>query len=375
MPAPAAAKSNPWRFVWRAEAQSAFDDNVFLLSPSKKAELATPSVDDVASGRFADMADARDVVTLFEAGLGFAGPGITGRTLEILPEVAYEWYAQNSARSHAVIGLRVEQGLPHGSRLRLRGRLTPSYFPKAYLADAVDANADGTISGAERVYQPATYQESRIALDYRFRLANATRRHPFGAAVQLSGAYERRVYDTPFRVRDRSGPEAGLALLLDLTRSIALDVEYGFASYSATPAAQVLVLDEDDAGRDLNGNGTLTDPNVRVVQQVDVSRIENRLGAALTVALAKRTHLTVQYERRWRRYGSEEPFDIAYGGRRDSRHQVGIELETRLAGDLALVLGGDLTDQGLNRSSDLGGIGDIDDYSRHRAFLGLSYQP
>lgn len=375
VPPPAPARGSSWRFVWRAAAQSEFDDNVFLLSPSKRTDLVAPSADDLASGRFTDMAEPRDVVTTVEAGLGFAGPGLTGRTLEIVPEVAYEWYARNDVRRHVALGLRMEQALPHGSRLRLRGGVTPGYFAKAYLADAVDANADGSINDAERVYRPATYRESRVAVDYRYRLANASKRSPFGAALEVTGGYERRAYEAPFGVRDRAGPEAGLALLLDLTGRVGVDITYEFASSAGTPGSQVLVLDEDDAGRDLNGNGTMTDRNVRVVEQVDVSRREHRLGTALALTLARRARLTIGYERRWRRYGSEQPFDVAYNGRRDARHQLGAELEIGLARDLALVLGGDLTDQALNRPSDLGGIGDIDDYSRHRAFIGLTYRP
>jgi hypothetical protein len=113
--------------------------------------------------------------------------------------------------------------------------------------------------------------------------------------------------------------------------------------------------------------------SARVLTPVDRSRKEHSIGATLRLDASKQVDLSLGYEYRWRRYTSEEAFDVSNRGRRDSRNQLSADLRFRLTKDMRVRLGGVHSSQHLNRSGDPGSAGEIDDYTRSQARLGLSY--
>ncbi len=367
-------KNNGWRVSSDLHLGAEYDNNTYLLGALKKASVASPSAGEVISGRYADMKSPDDVLTTMSAGLSLKGPGLMGKSSLIAPEVSYDHYAQNSARSNVTLGLSLQQEMWANGRLRLEGRLTPSYFPRNYLADAVDQNSDGSIAADERVYASGEYREGEFGADYRLPLAKSTKKHPFGASLQLGGGYYNRSHDAPLAGRNLQGPTAGGKVLLDLGRRVALDLGYDYASLGAPRMDQLLLLDEPAFGQDLNGNGTATDMNARVLTMVDRSRREQSLGASLRFALSKPVDVALGYEHRWRRYTSNEPLDVVDRGREDHRDQTSADLRFRLTKDLRMRLGGIYSTQKLNRTGDPGAAGEIDDYTRSQGRLGLSYQ-
>lgn len=354
--------------------ETEYDDNVFLLSSGKRDDLGSPPDASIASGRFAKMESAGDMITTMEATLGAKGTGLLGRVLELTADVRYELYARNADRRNLALELAAEQSLPRGKRARLRASVTPSYFAKNYLADAVDVNFDGDISPDERVYRAGKYSEAAVELDYRLRIAKATRQRPFGAALQPSVGYYARTYETPFSGRDLSGPTASLKLLMDVRPRAAVDVAYELAALSATPTRQVMILDESAFGRDFNGNGTSDDAFARAAEMSDRSRTEHTVTASFHYEMSKRADLEVQAEHRKRSFGSSQPFDVANNGRTDSRNTFGAELSVKLTRGVRLVAGGEIASQRINRESDPASTGEIADYDKHRTHLGLSYR-
>ena len=363
-----------WHLTPALEVDVGYDDNVFLLSANKKDDVAAPSTEEVSSGRYVGMESAADVLTTFSTAVALEGPGLMGRRSLLAPALDYKLYTRNSERSNIRLGLSFEQELGAESRLRLQGQLTPSYFAKNYLADAVDRNGDGSIADGERVYAGGEYREGELTADYRFSLRRSSKRRPFGAALRLGGGYYGRTYEGEFGGRDLSGPTATAKLLLDLGRRISFDLAYDFAALGATPGAQVQLLDEAPFGQDFNGNGTVTDLDTRVVATVDRSRREQSLGAAVRLDLSRSADVALGYEHRWRRYTSEQPLDVSNNGRRDARDQVSADLRVKLAKDVRLRVAGARAVQRLNQDGDPGSTGEIDDYSRYRGSLGLSYQ-
>lgn len=351
---------------------SEYNDNVFLLTESTKPELESPSAGSALSGRYTGMRSASDVVTTVNASLAIRGPGAFSRTLEIRPDVGLAFYAQNAERRSIDLGLTLEQDLPHGNRMRLSVATTPSYFARNYLADASDANGDGTISSAERRYRPGAYRDGEIALDYRVRLNKATGKSPFGAALRIGGGFHTRSYDAPFQARDVSGPTAGAWLLMEVSRHVSVDIGYDLAVLSATPTAQVMVVDEADVSRDLNGNASAIDPNVRIVAAMDRSRTEHTMGSRAQFDLSRRTDLRLKLERRWRDFSSDEPLDRSNYGRRDARNVVGAEFTFALRPGLRLALSSELARQTLRRGASTSDS-EIDDFSRRRFALGARY--
>jgi hypothetical protein len=97
-------------------------------------------------------------------------------------------------------------------------------------------------------------------------------------------------------------------------------VRYRLEALSATPAPQVMVLDEIDVGQDLNANGSTTDDDVRIVSTMDRSHSEHVAGVRGAFAIGGRGELRLEVDRRWRSFSSEQPLDLANFGRRDSRN-------------------------------------------------------
>lgn len=378
--APLAAQNSPasaqkgWRIVPEGELRSEYDDNVFLLTNSKKNDLDPLSGSSTASGRYAGMKSSSDIITTAEGVLRARGSGIGGRRLELSPRVAYEFYAANAERRNLTLGAIAEQALGKDGRVRVALRSTPDYFARNYLSDAVDADASGTITSDERVYEAGTYSEMNLHGDYRRRLMKSDQGRLRRVLLDLGAGYDMRAYDAPFEGRDLSGPTFDAGLKLDLPRKIDVGVEYALAVLSADATPQVQLLDEPDFNRDFNGNGSQIDRNVRTFELVDRSRTEHSLGVSLRLPVARKTDFGFSYVRRLRDFGSDQPFDAGNRGRRDMRNEIGAELNRNMRNGLRLALRSAYAAQSVNRSNDAAATGDIDDYSKVRFSAALTYR-
>ena len=363
--------ASTWKFEPRLSVTAEYDDNVYLLSSRQQARIGAPPAGSPAS-RFGGMESASDVITQLRAELQMRGNGMGGRTLAITPEVGYDLYSRNGDRSQALFGLTATQNLRHGSRARLQAEYTPSTFFKNYLVEATDADLNGSISTAERLYAPASYAERMVSGEYRLRLRDGKKSSPTSVYLDVGAGYYARRYDAPFAVRDQDGPVlTGHAILQ--RGPLELDLGYEFASLGATPGRAVRLLDEADFGQDFNGNGNATDNNARANELVDYSRTEHEVSLGAGIALEKRADLHLDLARRSRTFGSEQPYDIGNNGRRDSRFDAGATVAVRVAPGVRLLAGIETQSQAVNRALDQ--VGEVTDYSRVRASVGFRYAP
>ncbi|MGH7699859.1 MAG: hypothetical protein ACREMJ_04980 [Gemmatimonadales bacterium] len=368
------AQTRSWRGTARIDAEVRYDDNPFLLTPSKKRALGQVSPADALSGRYVDMESATDLVPLPAVELGLRGPGLGGRALEVSADVAYEANLENARRRHAELELTVAQSLRRDGRLRLNADWRPSSFHKNYLQDAVDLDADGDIAREERRYEAGMSREIEVSVGYRHRLMKATKRRPVGLAAEVELGYFDRAYDAPFEGRGRRGPGAGLDLSLDVGRRWRIGLELGYASESADPTPEVLILDENAFGVDFNANGAADDDSARAMVAVDRSRTEQRLGITLEGELSRAVTLEVAFGHRRRSFGSEQPYDVVNRDRRDRRNDLAAELDVRIASGLHVMLGARRAVQTTNRAGDPGSTGEETDYTRHVVSAGVRYR-
>ncbi len=374
-PAPPARHktSKLWHAIGTLRVEEQANSNVFLLSDARKASLDTLTTTASPATRFADMQSANDYITGVDAGLGIEGAGLLGRTLSIRSDGRYDFYALNAKRRNVDLGLTIGQVFPHHGRLQLRGRFTPSYFYRNFMADATDLNGDGVIQSSERQYAAGTYRDGRLLVGYRQRLIRSTETHPFGAALELEVGHVVRTYEAPFSYRSYRGPVVDGTLALDLTPSLGLDLGYTRASLNSTPDTAVLLLNEPDFNRDFNGNGTTTDLRVRSVQMVDFSRHEQDLDVRLRAGIAAGVAARAHYQHRWRSFPSAQPFDVLNNSRRDRRDFVGVELSFRVGPRVHFSVGGDVETQKVTRSLVPSVTGEITDYRRNRFYAGWRY--
>ncbi|MGI8619103.1 MAG: hypothetical protein ACR2L6_08430 [Gemmatimonadaceae bacterium] len=361
-----AVKIEPWIAV-----EGEYDNNTFLLTPARKRAVNDPSPADLASGRFTGMESADDLIVQARAGVGIELNGLGGRALTLSPAVRYDHYTKNGERSHLTATVALAQALARGMRTRLEAAYTPSYFPKSYLLDAVDANGDRSIAPEERRYAPAEYSELDAELAHRLRLHKSTRRSPRELDLDLGAGYYTRSYDAPFASRDLSGPTFRATLGIAPGRRADFTLGYDLELLSADAGQEVLILNEAAAGRDLNANGNATDLAVRTVQLVDRSRREHELSAGARFDIARRTDLRVGYGLRFRDYSSEQPLDLGHRDRRDTRHELRGEFSTRIARGVRFNTGARFARQTTNRLFDPDQTDEADDYTRLRGFAGV----
>ncbi len=370
-PADRAQKNESVKFQPSLSIEGEFDNNTFLLTPARKRAVNDPSAADLASGRFTGMESADDIIVQARAGIGIATPGLGGRTLTLSPALQYDHYAKNNERSHLTASVALAQALARGMRTRLEASYTPSYFPKNYLRDAIDANGDRRIAPEERRYAPADYSAMDVELAHRLRLRKSTKRSPLGVELELGAGYYSRSYDEPFGGRDLSGPSFRSTVDIAPGRRVDFTLEYDLEMRSADEGQEVLILNEADAGRDLNGNGNATDLEVRTLQLVDRSRREHELGAGARFGITRRTDFRFGYGLRFRDYSSQQPLDLGHRDRRDTRHELRGELSTRIARGLRFTTGARYARQTTNRLFDPDQTDEAADYSRIRGFSGL----
>lgn len=347
------------------------DGNVFRLPDTRLPELTNPSVAQVTSGRYARMESGADNILRSRLEGVFEGPGLTGRPLRVIPQVTYERYGVNSARSNVAFGLEVEQDLRRGRQLQLHADFVPRYFHRNYLADAIDADLDLSIQGAERVYLRGDYREFELRADYHHRLLDSKRGQPWRVYAIVGLGLSNRTYEAPFTARNHSGPTLRARLRVEPRRTVTLTSTYDVALLSSPVRNQVILIDELLFGEDLNGNATTTDQNVRVLAPVDRSRREHLVEQRVAVEVSDRLELVGLVGCRWRRFLSEERFDIANRDRSDNRIEVGASAEYRLRRGVRLLGGVSHAAQRLNQLEDLGGEGTVDDYTRTQAHLGI----
>ena len=363
-----------WRVAPSISTWGEFDNNVFLLRDGRRDNLGPDNTMDASTGRYADMVSASDVITSFRGALELERRGYRGKKLSMTPELGYDLHARNAARSSAQMSLRVDQKLARGGLIRARFSVAPRSFVKNYLADAIDRDGSGSVTRDERLYAPAERGDMKIGADYTHRLDKSTRKQPFGAALRVGGGWYSRSHNAAFAARDLSGPTLDVGLLLDMTAATRLKIGYDLEALSAPRLASVLLLDEAQFDEDLNNNGSRDDIAVRSVQTVDRSRTEHELGVTLETDLSRAVDARLSLAHRRRTFSSTERYDAANNGRRDSRNEVGGEVRFRLAAPLRLRVAAAYSSQSLNRAASTAVSGDVADYTRMRAAVGLMYR-
>jgi hypothetical protein len=334
-----ATDQSDWRVKSTVRLEEWFDNNPFLLSDMGQAALAALSASSLQSGRFATMLDASDWITALHGSIAAEGAGLFDRRLALEADARYDYYHRNVSRRNVDFNVSAMQALGHGAHLGVRAHVLPSFYFRNFMSDAVDANGDGIIQPNERIYAAGTYADNDLAVEYRQRLVRSTPDQPFGARLVLVGGHRSRKYQAPFEMRSYRGPHASALVALDLMSGLTMDLGYRRASLASTPGTAVLLLNEPDFNQDFNGNGTRTDLSVRSVQMVDFSRVEQTFTTRVRAHLSDNVETELAFGRRYRTFGSNQPYDVYNNTRRDSRDRTGMHVSFRVSPQVRLKVG------------------------------------
>jgi len=353
-------KKKGWKANIGFNVGGGYDSNVFRLTKLQKSLLEAGGPDEAASRRFRDMNDASDFIITPGVNIGASGPGIGGRKMSLDVKAKFDIYQESDERNNIQLGVSLRQAVSENGRIGVELEFTPSYFQRNYLTDAVDADFDGSISPAERVYSRGTYSAWDILATYRHRTGKYSN-------AWLGAGYRDRTYDgNLFPGRDRTSPHVDAGLTVG-GKGKRFKFSARLMAVDALRTQEVLILDEPLVGVDLNGDSDDSDLQVRTLQSVDRTHTQLRFRVEAQFGSPKRTHYEVRYQHRRRHFSSHEPLDLAHNGRDDTRDTFRVTTTHRLAKPVRLKFGYFLVTQGIGGllgESPANAAGEILDFNR-----------
>ncbi|HIF91539.1 MAG: hypothetical protein ABGX04_17125 [Myxococcales bacterium] len=370
------SKKDKSRWLWDLDLgiEGTYESNVFLLSDGSIDRFKEDDPDDAISGRFDDVKEVDDFVVTAAAKMRVAGDGLMKRRVQAWLGVEYDQAVYNEIRSRPRFRIGASQQLGKGRRASIEFEYELDRFKRNYLS-GTEPDPGGSIKRDERRYRAGTFSTAEIVASYDQRIWKRSKKRPNLVEVlgirridmEASLGYARRDYDH-FSNRDRNELIVGVGAVAQVGKSWRIEVDYGLSSIFTSRDPEFLIIDEIDAGRDLNGNGNDSDNNVPVDERVDRSHIDHTVGIEVEWAASKRVMLKAGYDFMFQDYLSDEPLDLTYNGRKDERHRLFGGVEWSFAKRWAASLGGIWMDE----SSDRSGENEETSYSGYMISLGLS---
>ncbi len=340
-----AATIGGWKWKADAEAEFAYETNVYHLSNSQADRLDANTAADQTSGRFTNMESVGDFIITPEFKAKASVTGMSGRELQVSPWINYVYHMKNTERNHFGLGVDLDQEVTDVDTVSFSFDYAPGVFSKNYLSDAV-VTATLVVTDAERRYSAGTHDDTSFEVAWRRRLdadlANVKKLYG-----EINAGYSIKRYESPFSHRDEDTYSIGAAVDIELVTGVEVSFSYDFDHVDVPVASEVLIRDEPDFGVSLNdvGSGATTtdsdtiDNNVRIVSTVDRSRNEHTFGIKMKKKVNDTWDGYAKYDLRFQNYDSKEPYDITRQDRSDVRHRIGLGAERELADRLSLSVG------------------------------------
>src|SRR5262245_58852620 len=134
-------------------------------------------------------------------------------------------------------------------------------------------------------------------------------------------------------------------------RSTTVDAKLTYMRVSNTPHPEFVLLDETLWAVDLSmpPDGSATGTHTPTTQQVDRSYQMYKLGVTASHEFGP-VGLGVGYERRLKRFGSSDPYDVGHFDRLDTRHVLGASATYHLSSGWRVALAYKYTTQSTRRA-------------------------
>ena len=351
--------------IWKIEIGMTCSDNVYHLSDSQIEKLEEMDPDDTAAGRFDDMESVTDTIWEPRIGLKMKRVSPLGGKVGIASWIQYHAHRENTARNYPEAELEVYHSVRKHGQLRMTWKYTDGFFQKNYLTGVDDANNNGNITRAERIYSPAIYNELEGVVAYRHTWMKRKKEAFSRLETEIFGGGSDRTHDGDlFRNRDKRIATAGGDVRLGFLSVIEVRLAYQFEDLRTDNQSELVLFDETVAGEDVNGDGEVKG-NAALETRIDRSCFRNTVEIAPVFALSDDCELYLQY--RWRRsgYRSDNPLDI------DHYHQTAYkrQFRTGLAYDFCDRWSAEME---YRRTSD--DDADDDDYTENNILAAVQYR-
>lgn len=341
------AQDYGWKLKTTVGAELSYVTNAFNLSTASIDRMEAALPEDQVSGRYKDMDSVEDLILTPRVKFALKGHGLGGRDLQIKPDVTYHLYLQNSKKSYLELEVDFEHEVWTDGVLLLVLGYKPDVHKKNYLANATDLT--GGVTADERVYKPATYDDTSVDITYRHRLWKRGKGQAGMKLVSVFGevglGVQNREFADPFENRNEDSVIADAELGFKFDNQVELSVEYVLERVKAPAGSEVLILDEPRFGVDFNSDGDALDNNIRSVQKVDRTYLDHTIGVKARVKITKDWAGEGRYDYRIQDYESTERFDVTHAGREDTRHRFGVGLKRDFAPKWTLGLELELTSE------------------------------
>lgn len=310
------------------EITTEYSDNVYRLSESRQASLEEMEQEDIDSHRFDNMESDSDYILTPAIGFRYKKDSPIGGKLRLDSSVSYHWYVDNDSSRYPEGEITLSNSIGKNGTLSLEGKFIFDFFKGNYLSGCDDSNGNGNISGDERIYDSAFYDEYEGVISYEHEIMNNRGAALSEINIEPFAGYSYRGYNSPYGNRDKDIVMGGVGVSLEFFSKIDLKMMYQFEKVDSPNFRELVLFDELSALTDANGDGSLH-RNAPLVTPIDRSADRHTYEIEASAEIFKNTLLFMGYRQRQSDFSSENPLDIEHYHQEATRERFrsGIEYE------------------------------------------------
>ncbi len=293
------------------ELDTEYTDNVYGMTDEQISKMNENDPDDLLNGRYADMDSMSDYIIAPRIGIRWDTAGLFGGDLKVSSWLRYNLYTKNSDSSYPEVKVELKNSAGKKGAVILEGSFLYGYRKKNYLSAVNDSNGNENISGDERIYSEATYDEYEFRLGYRHEFIDDKDEILSGFDIEPFSGYSVRSYNSLFQNRDKDTFFGGLKIGFEFLNKIDLGITYKYEDVSSPGNTELILFDETINGEDVNGDGSVR-RNAPLYTAIDRSADRYSFEITPSVKITKDIKFFTGYSKRTTEYSSGNSLDLEH---------------------------------------------------------------
>ena len=298
-----------------------YTDNVYRLTEDQISTMEANDQEDIISGRFKDMDSISDYIIKPQLGIRLDSDSPLGGEFRLISWLRYNYYTKNDGSGFLEGRIRLRNSMGENGTLTMEGNFISGFKKKNYLSGADDINENGNISGDERTYSSATYDEYEGIIAYEHEIIKDKYKKISELDIRPFIEYLFRTYNSTFGNRDKDIASGGVGLHLEFINKIDLEMVYQYESVSSPDNRELILFDETSSVIDVNGDGVIR-RNAALVTNIDRSADRHTIEINPSLKLSKDALFYMGYRKRTSKYTSDNQLDIEHYNQKAYRERI-----------------------------------------------------
>jgi hypothetical protein len=298
-----------------------YTDNIYRLTEDQISRMEANDQDDIDSGRFKDMDSISDYILEPRIGIRWRSNSPLGGQLRLISWLGYHYYTRNDEAGFLEGKIRLKNSVRENGDLMLEGNFLRGYKKKNYLSGTNDINENGNISGDERTYSSATYDEYELIAAYKHEFIKNRDKEISELDIHPFVGYSSRTYNSIFDNRDKDIAFGGLGINIEFLDRIDLEIVYRYENVSSPDNRELILFDEINSLTDVNDDGVMR-RNAPLMTHIDRSADRHTIEINPSFKLMKDVLLFMGYSKRTSKYNSDNPLDIEHYHQKAYRERI-----------------------------------------------------